>query len=190
LPIEEKFSSSHFGQMMAAIEKTGRKKIVLAGLWTETCVALPTVQAIHDNYEVYIVEDGCGDVSHRSEENFGEQIESVLTIVKGRIVYANDPFTTLAPSPLQVSPDSSPVKQYGGYYWSESSRRSLRSSQLLSVVSRISRIAIMGGVSVATISRSRSENHDRSCNWISLGIDHWRGVPVFDIPSPAPPRLI
>ena len=27
---------------VAAIEKSGRKKIVLAGLWTETCVALPT----------------------------------------------------------------------------------------------------------------------------------------------------
>src|SRR5580704_19369993 len=27
---------------VAAIEKTGRKKIVLAGLWTETCVTLPT----------------------------------------------------------------------------------------------------------------------------------------------------
>ncbi len=28
---------------VAAIQKSGRKKIVLAGLWTETCVALPTV---------------------------------------------------------------------------------------------------------------------------------------------------
>src|ERR1700739_889271 len=28
---------------VAAIEKTGRKKIVLAGLWTEVCVAFPTV---------------------------------------------------------------------------------------------------------------------------------------------------
>jgi nicotinamidase-related amidase len=28
---------------VAAIERTGRKKIVLSGLWTETCVALPTV---------------------------------------------------------------------------------------------------------------------------------------------------
>jgi nicotinamidase-related amidase len=37
---------------VAAIEKAGRKKIVLAGLWTETCVALPTIQAIHDGYEV------------------------------------------------------------------------------------------------------------------------------------------
>ncbi len=53
----------------AAIEKTGRKKIVLAGLWTETCVALPTVQAIHDGYEVYVVEDCCGDVSQLAHDN-------------------------------------------------------------------------------------------------------------------------
>src|ERR1700751_5789066 len=51
-----------------AIEKTGRKKIVLAGLWTETCVALPTVQAIHDGYEIYVVEDCCGDVNQLSHE--------------------------------------------------------------------------------------------------------------------------
>lgn len=54
---------------VAAIEKSGRKKIVLAGLWTETCVALPTVQAIHDNYEVYVVEDCCGDVSQLAHDN-------------------------------------------------------------------------------------------------------------------------
>jgi nicotinamidase-related amidase len=54
---------------VAAIEKTGRKKIVLSGLWTETCVALPTVQAIHDRYEVYVVEDCCGDVSLLAHEN-------------------------------------------------------------------------------------------------------------------------
>ena len=54
---------------VAAIERSGRKKIVLAGLWTETCVALPTVQAIHDNYEVYVVEDCCGDVSQLSHDN-------------------------------------------------------------------------------------------------------------------------
>jgi len=54
---------------VAAIEKSGKKKIVLSGLWTETCVALPTVQAIHDNYEVYVVEDCCGDVSQLSHDN-------------------------------------------------------------------------------------------------------------------------
>jgi nicotinamidase-related amidase len=54
---------------VAAIEKSGKKKIVLTGLWTETCVALPTIQAIHDNYEVYVVEDCCGDVSQLSHDN-------------------------------------------------------------------------------------------------------------------------
>ena len=54
---------------VAAIEKTGRKKIVLSGLWTETCVALPTIQAIHDGYEIYVVEDCCGDVSQLAHDN-------------------------------------------------------------------------------------------------------------------------
>ena len=56
-------------KFVAAIERTGRKKIVLSGLWTETCVALPTIQAIHDSYEVYVVEDCCGDVSQLAHEN-------------------------------------------------------------------------------------------------------------------------
>src|ERR1700740_1445463 len=54
---------------VAAIEKSGRKKIVLTCLWTETCVALPTVQAIHDGYEIYVVEDCCGDVSQLAHDN-------------------------------------------------------------------------------------------------------------------------
>jgi nicotinamidase-related amidase len=54
---------------VAAVQRTGKKKIVLTGLWTETCVALPTIQAIHDGYEVYVVEDCCGDVSTLAHEN-------------------------------------------------------------------------------------------------------------------------
>src|SRR5580693_5583389 len=44
-----------------------------------------------------------------------KRLESVLTIVGGKIVYATEPFAKLAPPPLPVSPDWSPVKQYGGY---------------------------------------------------------------------------
>jgi hypothetical protein len=43
------------------------------------------------------------------------RLESVLTIVGGRVVYATNAFARLAPSPLPVSPDWSPVKHYGGY---------------------------------------------------------------------------
>src|SRR3954463_9944997 len=55
-PIERtSMNSWDDANFVASIQKSGRKKIVLAGLWTETCVALPTVQAIHDGYEVYVV---------------------------------------------------------------------------------------------------------------------------------------
>jgi nicotinamidase-related amidase len=69
-PIERSTMNSWDDEnFVAAIRKSGRKKIVLAGLWTETCVALPTVQAIHDGYEVYVVEDCCGDVSALAHDN-------------------------------------------------------------------------------------------------------------------------
>lgn len=54
---------------VAAVKATGRKKLLLTGLWTETCVALPTIQAIHDGYEMYVIEDCCGDVSPLAHEN-------------------------------------------------------------------------------------------------------------------------
>src|SRR5437773_1164528 len=54
---------------VAAIKATRREKIVLAGLWTEVCVTFPTVQAIQDGYEVYVVEDCCGDVSQLAHDH-------------------------------------------------------------------------------------------------------------------------
>src|SRR5437879_4394811 len=69
-PIERSsMNSCDDENLAAAVKKSGRKKIVLAGLWTETCVALPTIQAIHDGYEIYVVEDCCGDVSQLSHDN-------------------------------------------------------------------------------------------------------------------------
>lgn len=69
-PIERtSMNSWDDANFVAAIEKTGRRKIVLTGLWTETCVALPAIQALHDGYEVYVVEDCCGDVSLMAHDN-------------------------------------------------------------------------------------------------------------------------
>jgi nicotinamidase-related amidase len=47
----------------AAIKKSGRKKLILAGLWTEVCVAFPALDAIAEGYEVYVVADAIGGVS-------------------------------------------------------------------------------------------------------------------------------
>jgi predicted amidohydrolase YtcJ len=44
-----------------------------------------------------------------------KQLESVLTMVGGDVVYATSEFSNLAPPPLPVSPDWSPVKEFGGY---------------------------------------------------------------------------
>jgi nicotinamidase-related amidase len=69
-PIERSSMNSwDDANFVAAVERTGRKKIVLTGLWTETCVALPTVQAIHDGYDVFVAEDCCGDVSVLAHDN-------------------------------------------------------------------------------------------------------------------------
>jgi hypothetical protein len=43
-------------------------------------------------------------------------IESVLTIMDGEIVFAQDPFSGFAPPPLPVEPDWSPVTEFGGAY--------------------------------------------------------------------------
>jgi hypothetical protein len=42
-------------------------------------------------------------------------IESVLTVLGGRIVYGADEFSTLSPPLPPPSPDWTPVKEYGGY---------------------------------------------------------------------------
>ena len=43
-----------------AIEATGKKNILLAGLWTEVCIAWPTLQMLAEGYNIYVVEDACG----------------------------------------------------------------------------------------------------------------------------------
>ncbi len=69
-PIERSTMNSWDDEnFVAAVKATGRKKIVLAGLWTETCVALATIQALYDGFEVFVVEDCCGDVSQLSHDN-------------------------------------------------------------------------------------------------------------------------
>jgi nicotinamidase-related amidase len=40
-----------------AIEATGRKNIIMTGLWTEVCVTWPTIEMLGDGYNIYVVED-------------------------------------------------------------------------------------------------------------------------------------
>jgi len=47
----------------AAIEATGRRKVVIAGLWTEVCLTFPTLDMIAEGYDVYPVADAVGGIS-------------------------------------------------------------------------------------------------------------------------------
>ena len=52
-----------------AIAATGRKKILLSGLWTEVCINSAAFSMMQDGYEIYVVEDASGgtsDVAHRA----------------------------------------------------------------------------------------------------------------------------
>ena len=43
-----------------AIEASGRKNILLTGLWTEVCVTWPALSMLDEGYTIYVVEDCCG----------------------------------------------------------------------------------------------------------------------------------
>jgi len=47
-------------KLVAAVKATGRKKLVMAALWTEVCLTFPALGAIKDGFEVYAVEDASG----------------------------------------------------------------------------------------------------------------------------------
>ncbi len=51
-----------------AVEATGRKRFVLAGLWTGACVNFPTLDMLAAGYEITVVTDACGDTSPEAHE--------------------------------------------------------------------------------------------------------------------------
>ena len=51
-----------------AIKKTGKKNIIMAGLWTEGCVAWPTLNMINEGYNVFVVDDASGATSPAAHE--------------------------------------------------------------------------------------------------------------------------
>lgn len=51
-----------------AIEATGRKNIIMTGLWTEVCVTWPTIEMLGAGYTIYVVEDCCGATSQAAHD--------------------------------------------------------------------------------------------------------------------------
>ncbi|MDF7814224.1 hydrolase [Hymenobacter sp. YC55] len=50
------------------VAASGRKQLILAGLWTEVCVAMPAIQAANEGYDVFVVTDACGSVTPEAHD--------------------------------------------------------------------------------------------------------------------------
>ncbi len=55
-------------RVVDAVKATGRKKLIIAGLWTEVCVAMPAIQAAGEGFEVFVVTDASGGGSEEAHD--------------------------------------------------------------------------------------------------------------------------
>ena len=58
-----------------AVVATGRKKLIIAALWTEACLTFPALDALKERYEVYAVADAVGGTSVAAHEAALRRIE-------------------------------------------------------------------------------------------------------------------
>jgi len=68
-PIERSSMNSwEDAAFVAAVKKTGRKKLIIAALWTEVCLTFPALCALGEGFEVYAVEDCSGGTSQQAHD--------------------------------------------------------------------------------------------------------------------------
>ena len=54
---------------VAAVKATGRRKLTLAGLWTEVCLQQTALSAIKDGYDVYFISDASGGLTAEAHQD-------------------------------------------------------------------------------------------------------------------------
>lgn len=62
-------------EFVAAVEATGRKQLVIAGVVTEVCVAFPALSAIDEGYEVFVVTDASGTFNEITRHSAWSRME-------------------------------------------------------------------------------------------------------------------
>lgn len=50
-------------EFLEAVKATGRKKLIMAALWTEACLTFPALDALKEGFEVFAVVDAVGGTS-------------------------------------------------------------------------------------------------------------------------------
>lgn len=62
-------------EFVRAVKATGRKKLIMTALWTEACLTFPSLDAMREGYEVYVVVDAVGGTSVEAHEAALRRIE-------------------------------------------------------------------------------------------------------------------
>ncbi|NKN01628.1 hydrolase [Rhizobium leguminosarum] len=55
-------------KVVDVVKATGRKQLIIAGLWTEVCVAMPAIQAAGEGWDVTVITDASGGSSVESHQ--------------------------------------------------------------------------------------------------------------------------
>ena len=55
-------------KVVDGVKATGRKQLIMAGLWTEVCVAMPAIQALGEGWDVTVITDASGGTSVEAHE--------------------------------------------------------------------------------------------------------------------------
>jgi len=92
-------------RVVEAVKKTRRKKVVMAALWTEICLAMPAIQAQGEGYEVYVVTDASGGVSVEAHDMaVRRMVQAGIVPMTWLAVLRNGSVTGLAKRPCRHSP--------------------------------------------------------------------------------------
>jgi nicotinamidase-related amidase len=62
------------GRITNRINQFGKKRLVMAGLWTGVCIVGPALSALDQGFEVYFIADACGDVSSEAHDRAVERM--------------------------------------------------------------------------------------------------------------------
>jgi nicotinamidase-related amidase len=60
--------------VIGEVNRIGKTRLVFAGLWTSVCIVGPTLSALDQGFEAYVIADACGDVSDEAHERAMERM--------------------------------------------------------------------------------------------------------------------
>jgi nicotinamidase-related amidase len=56
------------------VNRIGKTRLVFAGLWTSVCIVGPTLSALDQGFECYVIADACGDISDEAHDRAMERM--------------------------------------------------------------------------------------------------------------------